>query len=286
MNDLKNFWFSYSNILQNELINKNYFSFLRKILGVLYKYFVKFIRHKFSKKIENLDKSDNKFLFNSGLDNLFLNFNCDKGTTCFFEGKKILSHNYSIYYEKYLSKLKNEKLKILELGSHEGKGIASFFFYFPNSEIFGANINPFQMKFVSTRITELFVDVKSKKIIENLAEHLPNKLDIIIDDASHNLRDILITLPVLFKSIKSGGYYIIEDMDQFHVFKNLNPYKNELTPKEILLKIKNKEPFESIFLSESEKEYLIKNIEEVKIEKGSMVIENKNISDIAFIKKK
>lgn len=75
-------------------------------------------------------------------------------------------------------------------------------------------------------------------------------------------------------------------MDQFHVFKNLNPYKNELTPKEILLKIKNKEPFESIFLSESEKEYLIKNIEEVRIEKGSMVIENKNISDIAFIKKK
>ena len=118
-----------------------------------------------------------------------------------------------------------------------------------------------------------------------LAKYLPNKLDIVIDDASHNLRDILITLPVLFKSIKSGGYYIIEDMDQFHVYKNLNPYKNELTPKEILLKIKNNVAFESTFLNESEKKYLIENIEEIKIEKGSMIIENRNISDIAFIKK-
>ena len=86
----------------------------------------------------------------------------------------------------------------LELGSHEGKGIASFFFYFPNSEIFGANINPFQMKFASSRITELFVDVTSKQIIENLAKYLPNKLDIVIDDASHNLRDILIVLKRIF----------------------------------------------------------------------------------------
>ncbi len=286
MGDLKNFWFSYSNILHNEFINKNYLSFFRKIFGLLYKYFVRFIRHKYSKKIKNLDKLDNKFLFNLELNDLFLYFNCDKGTTCFFDEKKILSHNYSIYYEKYLSKLKNKKLKILELGSHEGKGIASFFFYFPNSEIFGANINPFQMKFASSRITELFVDVTSKQIIENLAKYLPNKLDIVIDDASHNLRDILITLPVLFKSIKSGGYYIIEDMDQFHVYKNLNPYKNELTPKEILLKIKNNVAFESTFLNESEKKYLIENIEEIKIEKGSMIIENRNISDIAFIKKK
>ena len=89
------------------------------------------------------------------------------------------------------------------------------------------------MKYVSKRITELYVDVSCKEIIDNLANHINEELDLIIDDASHNLKDILITFSKLFQKLKKGGTYIIEDINQFHVFKELNPYKNELTPKEI-----------------------------------------------------
>ena len=79
---------------------------------------------------------------------------------------------------------------------------------------------------------------------------------------------------------------MIEDMDQFKTFKELNPYTDELTPKEILNRIKQKEIFNTSFINEEDKEYLIKNIKEIKIERGSMVINEKNISDIAFIYKK
>ena len=204
----------------------------------------------------------------------------------YVEQKKVYTHKYSVFYEKYFSKLKHKKIKILELGSHEGRGIASFYYYFPNASFYGANINPFQMVYKSKRVSELFVDVSSKEILDNLADHLNFDLDIIIDDASHNLRDILITFPILFKKLKNNGVYVIEDMDQFHVFKELNPYKKEQTPKEILLKIQRKEDFESSFINYEDKDFLKNNIKDIFFEKGSMLIENKNVSDIAFIFKK
>ena len=165
---LNNFWYSYSNILFRSILKKNYFTFLRKIFGTLFKFSRKSFSHIFSSKIVNLDKINKKKLSKLKLDELFINFNCDKGSYCFYDGVKINTHKYSVFYEKYLNKIKKKKLNILELGSHEGRGIASFYYFFPNANFFGANINPFQMKYSSKRINELYVDVSSKKILSNI----------------------------------------------------------------------------------------------------------------------
>ena len=283
---IKNFWFSYQNILKRELLKKNYFTFFRKTLGSIYKFVIRFLRHKFSINSVDLDKIDKKDFSKLSLDNLFINFSCDKGSYFFYGKEKVFSHNYSIFYKKYLNFLKDKKFKLLELGSHEGKSLASFYFYYPRAIMIGANINPFQMKYQSKRITEIFVDVSSEEILTSLSNHLDNELDIIIDDASHNLRDIIIAFSILFKKLKKGGIYIIEDINQFEVFKNLNPYVNELTPLEILKCIQEKKDFESSFLDKETKKYLINNINDIKIEQGSMIMKKKNISDIVFIFKK
>ena len=70
------------------------------------------------------------------------------------------------------------------------------------------------------------------------------------------------------------------------VFKELNPYENEPTVIEILNNIKNDKDFNTSFIDDESKRYLINNISEIKIERGSMVIQEKNVSDIAFIFKK
>ena len=75
-------------------------------------------------------------------------------------------------------------------------------------------------------------------------------------------------------------------MDQFEIFKELNLYKNEMTPKKILKKIQNKEYFKSSFIDENDRIYLQENISEIKMEVGTMIIDGKNASDIAFIFKK
>ena len=173
----------------------------------------------------------------------------------------------------------------MELGSHEGKGLAAFYYFFPNSNLVGANINPFQMKFYSKRIEEIYIDVSSKKILQNFSEYFNKNFDIIIDDASHNLKDILITLPILFKKLNPGGYYVIEDINQYEVFKNLNPSNEKLTPIKILKNMEKKKECESKFITKQEINYLKENISEYYFERGEMVVNGYNISDIVFLKK-
>ena len=70
------------------------------------------------------------------------------------------------------------------------------------------------------------------------------------------------------------------------MFKELNPYENEPTVIEILNKIQSNKDFKSSFIDNETKKYILNNISDIKIEKGSMIINEKNVSDIAFIFKK
>jgi hypothetical protein len=282
----KHFVFSYTNILKQEINKKNYFSFGRKVINLIYKLIINILKKNF-RKIINLDKKKNNLKFyNSSLSELFDNFNCDKGKFLKINHKeKIKGHNYAIFYEKYFQDLKNNKIKILELGSHEGKGIASFYYYLPYAKLYGANINPFQMKFCSKRIEEIYIDVSSKKVIESFSGYFKEGFDIIIDDASHNIRDILLTLPILFKNLKRGGYYVIEDINQFEVFKNLNPTNDKLTPLKILQYMQEGKKFSSEFITDEDVKYLKINIDKYLFEKGEMLVNGINISDIVFLKK-
>ncbi len=281
----KHFVFSYTNILIREIEKRKYFSLLRKVFNIFYKLFVNFTKKKIG-VIKNLDNQISSQKRNLSLGKLFETFNSDKGLILkTYDNKEIKSHNYAIFYEKYFKDLRNKKLRILEIGSHEGKGLAAFYYFFQNAFLIGANINPFQMKFYSKRIDEIYIDVSSKKILENFRNYFKEGFDIIIDDASHNLRDILITLPILFKKLNPGGFYVIEDIDQFKVFKNLNPTNEELTPLKILKHMHDKKEFQSDFISEEDIRYLKENISEYFFEKGEMVMNEHNISDIVFLRK-
>jgi len=285
---LRDFIFSYKNILFKSLfIKKNFFDFIRKFFNIFYKYLLHNLRVYFSKKIINLDKKQAIYnnLYKERLDNIFINFNTDKGTSVVWNDKRVDTHGYSIYYEKYLKEFKDKEINILEIGSHEGRAIASFYYYFPNSKLYGANNNPFQIKFYSKRIKSIFVDVASIKILTNLSKHYNFDFDLIIDDASHNLRDILITLSIFFKKLKKRGVYVIEDISQLNYVPELNQFNDKLTPKKILEKINNKEDFNSQFISDEDKNYLIQNIDKTFFEKGKFIIDGINTSEIAFIKK-
>jgi len=283
----KHFVFSYTNILIREIEKKNYFVFLRRIFSLIYKLIINLLKRA-TNKIINLDKKKNNYQnYNLRLSELFQYFNCDKGSTLKIDGQEkiIKTHNYTIFYEKYFKKIRNREIKILELGSHEGRGLASLYYYFPNSKLCGANINPFQMRYHAERMDEIYIDVSSKKILKNFNKYFDKEFDIIIDDASHNLKDILQTLPMLFKNLKAGGFYVIEDINQFEVFKNLNPTNEKLTPIKILKLMKENKKVNSKFISEENIKYLKENISEYFFERGEMEVNGINISDIVFLKK-
>ena len=50
--------------------------------------------------------------------------------------------------------------------------------------------------------------------------------------------------------------------------------------------LNDKQDFKTSFINDESKKYLIENIKDIKIEKGSMKINEINVSDIAFVFKK
>ena len=250
------------------------------------KYFINIFY--FEKKI-NLDSysSNNEFLYKKDLNFLFEYFNSDKGdkfTNQYAQPIKkkfnvLKAHGYSKYYEKIFSSKKNEKINIIEIGSFYGNASAALFFYFKNANIYGADINPDMFKYISNRIKSFYIDSSSVESIKNEILDKNIYFDIIIEDASHMLKDQIISLFMLFPVIKSGGYFIVEEIDFPETREDMRLNQEMPDLKTILRSICDNKDFKSIYINEKQKTYFLKNFENIEICKG-------NFNEIAIIKKK
>lgn len=264
-------------------------NFLRK----LYLFFVVPIRYlvniPFFPKKMNLDEHSklNLFLYEKKLDFLFEYFNSDKGN--FYvdqymqpiknEYKRIEAHGYADTYEKYFLPLKNSKLNILEIGSFYGNAAAALYFYFKNSDIYSADVYPDLFRYSSKRTKNFYIDSSSEESITNVLLKKEDMFNIIIEDASHVLKDQIISLFMLFKKLKPGGLFICEELDFPEKRQDMNLNNEYPSLKEILInKMENKD-FESKYISKEDKKYFLDNVKSIKIYKGK-------VNEIAIIIKK
>ena len=200
-------------------------NFILKIylyISLLFRYLLNLIY--FEKKI-NLDEVSKKkgFLYNENLHYLFEYFNSDKGYKFVdqypepFKRRnnniKVQAHGYSEFYEKYFNHFKEKKINILEIGSFYGNASAAMYFYFKNAKIYGADINPDMFKYTSNRLESFFVNSSSRDSINENIVKKNTSFEIIIEDASHFLKDQILSLFILFKNLSSGGIFIIEEID-------------------------------------------------------------------------
>jgi len=228
-----------------------------------------------------------KFLYEKNLNFLFEYFNSDKGELYINQyaqpikrqNKKILAHGYAKTYENLFKSIKSENLKILEIGSFYGNASAALFFYFKNSLIYSADINPDMYKYKGSRLKNFFVDSSSR---DSINEHILEKsfeFDIIIEDASHRLKDQIISLFMLFPKIKKGGIFIVEEIDFPEKREDMRIGQFMPDLKTILKKVQSKDDFESNYITNKEKDYFLKNVDSIEFLNG-------NINEIAIIKKK
>ena len=144
---------------------------------------------------------DNDGIDNKSLDFLFHHYGSDKADI--FKKKKNIGHGYSKFYEDKLKEFKDKKLNILEIGSFAGASAAAFTKYFSNVNVFCFDVNISNFDYISKKIHVFGVDINNeKKVNKNLEKifkdfHI-NNFDIIIDDGSHNLSDILISIKIFF----------------------------------------------------------------------------------------
>ncbi len=148
-------------------------------------------------------------LFAENLTDIANKYSSDKGT------EYACAHHYTRHYERLFSKLRTKKLKIMEIGlNRENRtdcaSLRMWLDYFPKAKIFGVDIVP--QSFSHRRVNIIIGDQSKAAFLDQCAKKFKNKLDILIDDGSHASFDQQITFVNLFSTIKSDGFYVIEDL--------------------------------------------------------------------------
>jgi hypothetical protein len=184
------------------------------------------------------------------LTNIFDNYGGDKGSYfAHTDTTTNLAHNYTNVYEKYMSKFRDDNIKLLEIGLwcpyFPGASIKAWNDYFTNLNYYGIDI--VDCTHLST--DKINISIVNQKDGNQLNEFLKDKgeFKFIIDDGCHEEDAIIISLGNLFPSLESGGVYFIEDL---HVVDKTNLYK---------LKDKN---FNSNLLTNEQVDYINNNIDE------------------------
>ena len=92
--------------------------------------------------------------------------------------------------------------------------------------------------------------------------------EIIIEDASHMLKDQIISLFMLFPLVNSGGYFIVEELDFPDTRKDMNLKNERPTLRDILIDIQANKDFTSKFVDISQKDLFLSTFDKIKILKG------------------
>lgn len=156
----------------------------------------------------------------SKLDEIGVKFKTDKSS---------LLHNYLVEYEKEFPEPEKVE-KVVEIGLQRGgkwrtdkvsPSVEMWKEFFPSAHIYGFDIK--NLKFNDKRVTFIQGDQGKGADISKLRSSVDN-VDLIIDDGSHEACHQYFTFLSLWPKVKSGGVYIIEDM---------NPVVQDKLPKEL-----------------------------------------------------
>ena len=231
------------------------------------------------KKKINIDKD---FYNSKSLDQLFFYYGSDKSNKFKITNKP--GHGYSQFYEKYLKKLRNKKINILEIGSYSGASAVAFKKYFSKANVYCFDINISNFRYYSKDIKVFGLNVSNENATKKIIKSIIKKknleyFDLIIDDGSHNLSDILFAFKSFFKHLKKNGFYIIEDYMLPNKYKYNRDIDDILIDK-MLMFLSKKKFFISQTLSKLNQVEFHKKIKKIYVEKGRL-----KESNICFIKK-
>lgn len=120
-------------------------------------------------------------------------------------------HNYTELYERLLFQWRDDPIKIFEIGVAEGGSLAMWQSYFPKARIFAVDILD-KSQFNNARVTTLVADQGNRDQLQAAIEKSGGDIDVLIDDGGHTMEQQQVSLGFLFRHVRPGGYYIIEDV--------------------------------------------------------------------------
>jgi hypothetical protein len=119
-------------------------------------------------------------------------------------------HHYTKRYAQYFDPLRDQPLKILEIGIQNGYSLKTWKEYFPSAHIYGIDIVDCS-HMDEERITTIKGSQNDLFFLKEIVEKY-GPFDIIIDDGSHYSTDMKISFDFLFPTLQPGGLYVVEDL--------------------------------------------------------------------------
>lgn len=123
----------------------------------------------------------------------------DKGTT----------HNYLPVYERVLDR--THRVSLLEVGVCFGHSVGMWGEYLTDSDVVGLDVDLSRLWFPLPGIHLIQVDATDRAAVD--AALGTRIFNYIIDDGSHAIADQLATFDILWRRVRPGGAYVIEDID-------------------------------------------------------------------------
>lgn len=142
------------------------------------------------------------------LSELAKHYVCDKGESR-INGHE--SHKFTLIYYELFNPIKDEVKNVLEICINRGDSLRMWRDFFPNATIYGVD-DKRNCLFTDDRIVTWEGSQEVPLAIKHDIENLKRKFDIIIDDGSHRHEHQQKTLSALFKFLKPGGLYVVEDL--------------------------------------------------------------------------
>jgi hypothetical protein len=133
----------------------------------------------------------------------------------FTENTGRLIHKWQHYfeiYDRHFSRFRGKAVNVVEFGVSQGGSLQMWKHYFgPAARIFGVDINPHCKQLEEDRIRVLIGDQGDPAFLKSVAAEIP-RIDILIDDGGHTMKQQINTFEALFPRIEAEGVYLCEDL--------------------------------------------------------------------------
>lgn len=169
---------------------------------------------------------------------------------------KAVDHMFTEAYDEVFAQY--ESPRILEIGVHRAASINMYLEYFKNPYVVGMDIE--QKVETGGRWRFVLGDQTNLNDLQKCVEDEP--YDIILDDGGHTMRQQQITFGFLFKHVRSGGYYILEDLHTSVRSDHIEP-GTEFTSYEMLQRLQAGETHFSNYISKEDQLFIASKVESV-----------------------
>ncbi len=125
--------------------------------------------------------------------------------------KGLGTHGFTEFYELFFRPIKDTARHVCEIGVLEGASMKMWNDYFPNATVYGLDIED-TTRFETARVKTFVADQGKRRELGRFTAKYPVAFDFVLDDGGHRMNQQQVSLAYFFPKIKSGGYYVLEDV--------------------------------------------------------------------------